>query len=118
MEWLFLDSEKQIPEIIELSFREHISAIAIFKHSTRCSISSMAKNRLERTWYLSPENLPIYYLDLLSNRSVSNQIAEQFSVTHASPQLLLIKNGKCFYNASHQAISVEDVKAALKKISN
>ncbi|MEO6883301.1 MAG: bacillithiol system redox-active protein YtxJ [Bacteroidia bacterium] len=118
MDWLFLDSEKQISEIIEESFREDISAIAIFKHSTRCSISSMAKQRLERSWDLSPKNSPIYYLDLLAHRDISNLIAEQFSVIHASPQLLLIKNGKCFFNASQQDIRVEDVKSSIQKISN
>ena len=118
MEWLFLENEKQISELITLSSDKNISAIAIFKHSTRCSVSSMAKQRLERTWDFSPKNLPVFYLDLIEHRSLSNQIASQFSVQHQSPQLLLIKNGKCIFHSSHQAIQVADVKEIIEKINN
>ncbi len=89
--------------------------ILIFKHSTRCSISSTALDRFERAWAKNPENIDIkpYYVDLILNRDVSNAIANQFSVQHESPQLLLIKNGESIYDESHYGISIDDV---LKKI--
>ena len=88
------------------------SPIIIFKHSPRCSISNMAKSRLERNWP-SHVNIPIYLIDVLLQRNISNFIAEKFNVTHQSPQILVINNGNCIYNESHNGISVEAVLNAI-----
>ena len=80
----------------------------IFKHSTRCSISMMAKRRFELDWDSFPPNMPLYFLDLIRYRDLSNQIAQIFQVHHESPQLLLIKDGECILDQSHGAISVEE----------
>lgn len=81
----------------------------IFKHSTRCSVSSMAKRRFEMDWDSIPEHTDMYFLDLLSHREISNEIAETFQVHHQSPQILLIKDGDCVLEASHNDISAEEV---------
>jgi bacillithiol system protein YtxJ len=79
----------------------------IFKHSTRCSISSMAKSRLERA--TSPQGIDFNYLDLIAHRNVSTKISEDFNVEHASPQILIIKNGECIYDESHNAINMDEI---------
>ena len=106
IEWKELTKKAQLKEIAESENVEFI-----FKHSTRCSISSMAASRLKREWDL---DFPIYYLDLITYRSISNQIATDFGVTHQSPQFLVIKNGKCVYHASHNSISVDKVRKAIQ----
>jgi len=103
LNWFKLESESDLNEIIKISF-ETEKGVAIFKHSTRCSISSVAKMRLESSWPFD-DQLPAYYLDLIQHRSVSNEIAAKFNVQHESPQLLVIKNGDCIYHASHMSIS-------------
>jgi bacillithiol system protein YtxJ len=45
-----------------------------------------------------------YYLDLLAYRSVSNAVAQHYGIEHQSPQVLLIKEGKCVYSETHMAI--------------
>jgi bacillithiol system protein YtxJ len=105
IEWLSLEKEQQLDEIVQLSYDAQVDAVAIFKHSTRCSISSMAKNRLERNWNPSNKNIPVYYLDLLSFRQLSNEVANRFDLIHESPQLLLIQKGELKAHASHSAIS-------------
>jgi bacillithiol system protein YtxJ len=82
----------------------------IFKHSTRCSISTTALSRLERNWEkLNPEGITPYLLDLLNYRTLSNKIQEVFFIKHESPQALLIKDGKCMYDSSHLNISLEEI---------
>ena len=54
----------------------------------------------------SDKEVSYYFLDLLANRSLSNQIAEDFKVTHQSPQLIVLEKGNAVSNASHQSISV------------
>jgi len=84
--------------------------VLFFKHSTRCSISSMALSRLERKWDNAFEaQVSPVFIDLISFRAVSNQIAEKLAVTHQSPQVLLVKDGQCIYHASHGSIALEEI---------
>lgn len=84
--------------------------VVLFKHSTRCSISSSAISRLERKWNSEETSASPYYLDLISFREVSSAIAQKLGVQHQSPQMIVVKNGKATFNASHMEINFEDVK--------
>lgn len=106
MNWNKLQDNAQIAQIKQESAEQ---PVLIFKHSTRCSISSTALSRLERNWSDSVGIKP-YYLDLISYRPVSGEVAESFGVDHQSPQVLLIQNGECIYDASHFEISFDDLK--------
>lgn len=105
MNWIELKSNNQIKEIIEKS---KAKPQVIFKHSTRCSISAMAKGRLERS--LVPENADFYFLDLIAYRNISNQVSSEFDVFHESPQILVIKNGECVYDESHGSITMDEIE--------
>ncbi len=110
MDWLPLIAEDQLEEINQRSFDPLIKGVLLFKHSTRCSISSMILSRLERNWDLASDLFPTYFLDLLKHQSLSNKIAGMYNVRHESPQVLVIKNGKCIYTASHSDISFADIR--------
>ncbi len=112
MNWLPLTSLEQLDTIKEQSFTK---PIVLFKHSTRCSISDMAKGRLDR----SPDNTnaDFYYLDLIAHRDISSEIAERFKVNHESPQILLILNGECTYAESHMGIRMEEIEEQLNQAS-
>ena len=101
MNWKNLEAENQFLDLLE-----NENVFAVFKHSTRCSISSMAKNRVEREWNL---DFPIYYLDLIKYRSISNLIAAKSGVEHQSPQLIVFQNGLPVYDASHSGIAVSEI---------
>ncbi len=114
MNWQKLESKADFKELLEQSTSENIKGVAIFKHSTRCSISMMAKMRLTSSWSFT-EELPIYYLDLINYREMSNLIASELDVYHESPQFILVKNKKCIYDASHMGISVNSIKSFLEE---
>ena len=99
-----LSEEAELEEIIKKSATR---PQVIFKHSTRCSISSVAKSRLERAE--QPEHADFYYLDLIAFRSLSGKISEVFKVHHESPQVLVVRNGECIYDESHMGISMDDL---------
>jgi bacillithiol system protein YtxJ len=103
MNWIQLESTEQLNQI-----KQQQGYSLIFKHSTRCSISMMAKRRFELDWEDLPADMPLYFLDLIRYRDISNQVAQIFQVHHESPQLLLIKDGECILDQSHGAISVEE----------
>ena len=104
MNWIDLNSLQQLAELKELS---KLKPQIIFKHSTRCSISSMIKNRLEKAQ--APDELSFHFLDLIACRSLSDKISVEFLVEHESPQVLLIKNGECIYDESHNGIVMEEI---------
>lgn len=106
---------EQLTDIGQLDAIESSSAHCpqlIFKHSTRCNISSMALSRLERAWGDVDGRLVGWHLDLLANRSVSNAVATRFGVMHESPQAILIIKGKVAHVSSHSGISLREILAA------
>ena len=107
--WIELTNLGQLDEIRTLSNEK---PVAIFKHSTRCSVSRMALKQFENEFDSSAKVSP-YFLDLIAYRDVSNAIANQFGVTHQSPQLLLIKEGKSVYDVSHSDIDAGELKGRL-----
>ena len=110
MHWIHLTDEEQLKQIISNSQNR---PQVIFKHSTRCSISSMALSRFERQWDIDSNLVTPFYLDLLAFRKISNAVAEKFNIMHESPQVLLIRNGECTYDTSHNAINVKDFNELL-----
>jgi bacillithiol system protein YtxJ len=89
----------------------HNAPVLIFKHSTRCSISSMALNRMEKA------NPALYFhlIDVIADRNISNRIAEVFNIHHESPQLLIIHRGECVYDASHLEIQPGEIASQLSR---
>ncbi len=112
MNWNTLTSPDELDALLAESAQH---PIVVFKHSTTCSISATAKSRLERQWddIVGPAIKP-YYLDLLRYRPLSNEVAKRLGVMHESPQLLLIQNGVCTYDASHLGIRLDTVRDKVK----
>ncbi|MFN7313334.1 MAG: bacillithiol system redox-active protein YtxJ [Bacteroidota bacterium] len=106
MNWHKLE---KIDQLVDIDVASHDQPVLIFKHSTRCSISSAALSRLERSWNEAEQNILPYYLDLLQFRNISNALAEHYKVEHQSPQVLLVKNGKCIYHESHMGIAYDEL---------
>ncbi|MBC7829595.1 MAG: bacillithiol system redox-active protein YtxJ [Chitinophagaceae bacterium] len=104
MEWISLQHEQQLQEIKEKS---KTRTQVIFKHSIRCGVSSVVKSRLDKGKL--PTDNDYYFLDIIHYRALSNKIAEEFTVYHESPQVLVIRNGECVYDESHMGITVQDI---------
>ncbi len=107
--WNQLTSIEQLKEIIANSANK---PALLFKHSTRCSISSMALSRFQNDWNKDNTEIDLYYLDLLNHRDVSNAIAELTGVVHQSPQAILVSNNEVKYEATHSSISAADIQNA------
>ena len=112
MDYFELSKMEDLEDLDKKSF-EFPEGLLIFKHSRRCSISAMAFNRFSRKWKYEEEKFPIYYLDVIGQRNISNAVATKYEVRHESPQILLIKNGICKYSASHMQIEPSELNAIL-----
>lgn len=108
MIWIPFTEEQQLSSIISLS---QTRPQVIFKHSTRCNISSIALNRLQKINAFPGADF--YFLDLLKLRALSDKVADFFNVSHESPQILVIRKGECVYEESHLGIIAEDLEGQL-----
>lgn len=92
-----------------LAIGESKSYQLILKHNTTCSISKGVLENLKTEAGALPQVETIYVLDLLAQRDLSNRIAGRFGVPHQSPQVLLIKNGRCTYHEWGFDISANEI---------
>lgn len=104
--WIPLTEMSQLDEILKNSKNK---TQAIFKHSTRCGISSMVMRGFDGPNFPTTEEADVYYLDLLNYRPISMAIQDKYGVIHQSPQLVVLKNGKVTHAASHHDINVNDI---------
>ncbi|MFM6934925.1 MAG: bacillithiol system redox-active protein YtxJ [Flavobacteriales bacterium] len=106
MSWKTLSQQDQVAHIIQQSQER---PQLFFKHSTRCSISSMALRRFEQSGILDSTEIDCWYLDLLEFRAISDEIAHQCHVQHQSPQAILVQNGQILYAESHGMIDAQQI---------
>jgi bacillithiol system protein YtxJ len=105
MQWNQITTASQLDKIDEIS---KTAACLIFKNSTRCHVSAAMLARLEKKW--EPGDIQPFYLDLLAYPSISNTIATRYMVPHESPQVLLIKDGRCIMSQSHMHIRFDEIQ--------
>ena len=86
----------------------------LFKHSTSCPISCGAFAEYEE-WLASSPAVPSAWLHVVEERPLARTLTERTGVPHESPQALLLVGGRCVWNASHGAITVNSLRAALAR---
>ncbi|QJD83514.1 bacillithiol system redox-active protein YtxJ [Cohnella herbarum] len=80
--------------------------LLVFKHSTSCSVSAGAHEELMRFIEDDKANTVDYAIvHVIEDRPVSNTIAEQLDIKHASPQAILVQDGQPVWNTSHWHIT-------------
>ena len=98
LSWKSLQSEAQLEDI---KAQSNVRLQIIYKHSSSCGISSMVLRQLEKSLIEFNSRADFHFLDLLSFRDVSNEVASRFQVLHQSPQLILLKNETVVAHDSH-----------------
>lgn len=62
----------------------------LYKHSSRCSISYLAKENSEENMEDLLNHVDIHFIDVLWQKDLSNNIAQKLGVRHESPQVLIL----------------------------
>ncbi|MFX3636145.1 MAG: bacillithiol system redox-active protein YtxJ [Candidatus Pristimantibacillus sp.] len=88
--------------------------VVIFKHSTTCPVSANALREFNEYLNGTPrEDVDYALVKVIESRPVSNQIAEDTTVTHASPQIIFLQDKAKVWSATHWAITKEHITAVL-----
>ncbi len=90
--------------------------VFIYKHSTVCPVSARAAGHYHDFAEEAPSApSPLFtQVMVIEHRDVSNAIESRLDIRHESPQLLLLREGKVAWHASHFSITGEAIKNALE----
>lgn len=94
----------------DAALREDVAVI--YKHSTRCNLSHDAYRQV-REFVAAHADTPVFIVDVLQHRAVSNHVAEQLSIRHQSPQVIVLRRGKPSWDGSHFDVTAEAIAAHL-----
>ncbi len=84
------------------------SSAILFKHSNTCGVSARAYREMSLLSH------PVGLVTVQQARAVSNEIEKRWQVAHETPQVLIVRDGKIVWEASHFQIKAVAVEAALK----
>lgn len=106
-----LDQHEQLEGILSQSFE---TPVLIFKHSSTCPISAAAKREID---LLTEDQAcpPIFQVIVQDSREISHEIAASLGITHQSPQLIVIKEGRAVYDCSHAQVTKNNVMKAVEQ---
>ena len=85
--------------------------VIVFKHSNACSISSRAYREMEKV------EGQVNILEVQSAREVSRELANLTGVRHETPQVIVLRDGKAVWNASHFDVQAGAVAKAVESNS-
>lgn len=74
----------------------------------------MALSRLRQSPHFDSLTVHFILVDVIQERNLSREIADEYGIDHESPQVLLIRNGQCIYDRSHSSIRMTDIQSFLE----
>jgi bacillithiol system protein YtxJ len=83
------------------------SPVVLFKHSNTCGVSARAYREMAGLSH------PVGLITVQRAREVSNEIEKRWQVAHETPQVLIIRDSKLVWDASHFQVKAGDVETAL-----
>lgn len=83
----------------------------VYKHSPACGTSAMALDEV-KAYIDGGGPIPVYVVDVVANRELSQTIARRLNVMHQSPQVILLEKGVPTWKTSHWEISAHALAMA------
>ena len=83
-------------------------AVVLFKHSNTCGVSARAYAEMSKL------REPVGLITVQKARAVSDEIEKRWNVDHESPQVLIIRDNKVKWDASHFHVKAQQVETALE----
>ena len=96
---------EELDRLFELSNER---PVILFKHSAMCNVSADAYQEMRN--FDGEVNIIV----VQTARSVSNEVEARTGITHHSPQVIILRDGKAAWHASHWKITAQAVTEALK----
>lgn len=99
-----LNDTERLDELLSHAREE---PVILFKHSNTCGISARAYREMAKL----EERIAI--VTVQQARALSDEIENRFGLPHETPQVLIIRNGKLAWSASHFRVTADAVRGAV-----
>ena len=86
----------------------------VYKHSTRCPVSTAAHREVVEFRRRHPA-VAVYVVHVVEQRDLSKAVAERTGVRHESPQAIVLANGTLTWSASHEGVTADALEDALSE---
>ena len=100
-----IDNKETLDQLITDS---NTKPVVIFKHSNACGVSASAYREMEKI------EEDVNLLEVQSARDVSRELADLTGIRHETPQVIVLKDGRAVWNASHFDVKAGAVIKALE----
>lgn len=98
-----LDDDRQLTDVLAAA------RAVIYKHSPRCG-ACVAAEREVAFFAEGHPDVPVYRVDVVSHRQLTQTIARRLGVPHESPQVILVADGAAVWWASHWEVRATDLE--------
>lgn len=98
-----------IQRLEELLGQSGEQPVILFKHSDTCGISARAYREMTKL------EKPVALVTVQKARALSNEIETRFELQHETPQVLVVRDGKLAWSASHFRITADAVTRAIEE---
>lgn len=85
----------------------------IFKHSECCDLSAEAEEEVFETIRTTGVELPVWTVTVQESPELSQEIAEHFGIRHATPQIIVLKDGQPIAVRTHGAITSQWLRTVI-----
>lgn len=108
--WHTIKERDEVESVIQASFQK---PQLVYKHSHRCGTCLFAKSDLESEAEALEEKADLNFVNVISQRKVSNTLAQITGIDHESPQVLVLDDGSVRWHGSHGKVSATNILQAL-----
>lgn len=99
--------------ITEMLYKSRSGPVLLYKHSISCPISGYAWYEVENCLECSDKALTCYRVTVQLQPQISRDLAQTLDVVHHTPQVIILRDGKASYVASHWQIRKQTLQRAL-----
>lgn len=105
-------------ELVPLNTIEELDGVlaedlaVIYKHSTQCGLSARTLQQM-LTFIAERPDVPVYQVNVIEDRPVSDAVAGRLAIRHESPQAIVVRRGAPVWNGSHLDVTAEKLAAAI-----
>ena len=100
------------PEALDAALAAPLALV--FKHSPICPVSTRAAREVASFAENHPE-VPVFQVDVVGDRPVSQELAARLGVRHESPQAILLVTGRPVWHDSHGGVTAAALAAAVQR---
>ena len=113
---ILVSSDKDYQQILEK--KNNDSLIILFKHSTRCPVSSRALQEVLKFEVVLSDEYEIIGINVINDRLFSQFIAKETGIRHESPQIIISRNNNVLTSFTHHQITSEKLNQSVNSLKN